>query len=60
VDLSPPAAQDAAFYFFFGVFVVGFVVLSVLTLRWAIRRDRAGRRAWLARRAGEVPPPPEP
>ncbi|MGC1420530.1 MAG: hypothetical protein WA786_10490 [Acidimicrobiales bacterium] len=27
----------------FSIFVLAVVVLSVLTVRWAIRRDRAGR-----------------
>lgn len=42
-------AADAAFYSVFGVFVAAFVVLLVVTLRWAVRRDRAGRAEWLRR-----------
>jgi hypothetical protein len=45
-------AADAVFFAVFGVFVLAFVVLSVITLRWAIRRDRSGREDWLLRRQG--------
>jgi len=31
----------------FSVFVVAIVVLIVMTIRWAIKRDRAGRAAWM-------------
>jgi hypothetical protein len=41
---------DAAFDVVFGVFVLALVVLSVITLRWALQRDRAGRAQWLRRR----------
>ena len=30
----------------FSVFIAATLVLIVLTLRWAIRRDREGRAAW--------------
>ncbi len=42
-------AADAAFYAVFGVFVVAFVVLSVITVGWALRQDRTGRQRWLQR-----------
>lgn len=42
---------DAAFVAVFAVFVVAFVVLAVVTIRWAVKRDRAGRAEWLARQA---------
>jgi hypothetical protein len=45
------AASDVAFGVVFGAFVVAFVVLTVITLRWAVRRDRLGRAEWLRRRA---------
>lgn len=45
----PLVAADAAFYAVFGVFVVAFVVLAVVTTRWAVRRDRAGRAEWVRR-----------
>jgi len=43
-------AANAAFFVVFGAFVVAFAVLAVITLRWAIRRDRQGREDWLQRR----------
>lgn len=53
-------AADAAFVAVFSVFVVAFVVLTVITLTWAVRRDRVGRRAWLERqrRASGTEAPP--
>jgi len=47
--LQMVAASNAAFFTLFGVFVVAMLVLIFLTLRWVIRRDRAGRRAWVER-----------
>jgi len=41
---------EAAFYVVFGIFVVAFAVLVVITMRWAVRRDRSGRAEWLRRR----------
>jgi hypothetical protein len=38
-----------AFYAVFGVFVVAFAFLSFVSVRWALRRDRAGRAEWLRR-----------
>jgi hypothetical protein len=43
---TPPA-----FYAVFGVFLAALVVLAVVTVRWAVRRDRAGRAEWVRRRA---------
>jgi hypothetical protein len=37
----------------FSFFVLAVVVLTVLTVRWAIRRDRAGRSTTMPRRDGE-------
>jgi len=54
---------DVAFDAVFSVFVVAFVVLAVVTVRWAIKRDRAGRAAWVRRQAPardvrpDAPPP---
>jgi len=45
------AGGDGAFYAVFGVFVAAFVVLAVVTLRWAVRRDKAGRAEWAGRRS---------
>jgi hypothetical protein len=42
-------ATAVAFGVVFGIFVAALVVLAVITLRWAVRRDRAGRREWAAR-----------
>ena len=39
----------AAFVVVFGVFLAALVVLAVVTLRWAVRRDRKGRAEWAAR-----------
>ena len=44
------AAVNVAFAVVFGVFVVAFVALIVFIAVWAIRRDKAGRDAWLERR----------
>ncbi len=53
LTVSAVVASDTAFGIVFGLFVVGFVVLSVLTISWAIRRDRPGRDAWRRRMAEE-------
>jgi hypothetical protein len=59
--LSPVlAASNTAFFVIFGVFVVAFVVLAFITVRWAIRRDRTGRQAWEEQRAKSPPVPPGP
>jgi hypothetical protein len=42
----PLPAADAAFGIVFGLFVAAFAVLAVVTVRWAVRRDRTGRDAW--------------
>jgi len=43
-------ASNVAFAIVFSIFIVAMVVLAVVVLLWAIRRDRAGRADWLARR----------
>lgn len=54
-----PAAADAAFYAVFAVFVAAFAVLAAVSIRWAVRRDRAGRSEWVrrqqAREEGDQP-----
>ena len=50
-------AANLAFAIVFGVFVVALVVLGVVTMAWAVRRDRLGRADWLARRSGRSPGP---
>lgn len=42
---------DVAFDVVFAVFVVAFAVLAVVTVRWAVKRDRAGRADWVRRQA---------
>lgn len=53
--VTPVLGASVAFYVVFSAFVVAFVVLTVITLTWAVRRDRAGRRAWAERRQRERP-----
>lgn len=38
----------------FAVFVLAFAVLVVVTIRWAVRRDRAGRAEWARRQAEQA------
>ena len=42
-----------SFRIVFGVFVVALVALVVITLRWAVRRDRQGRIEWERRHQTE-------
>ena len=56
--LQPALASDAAFFAIFGVFVAAMLVLVVVVLVWAIRRDKAGRAAWLQRQGGTASGPP--
>jgi len=51
---STLAASDVAFGVVFGAFVVAFVVLSFITVRWAVRRDRRGRTEWQRRVFGDA------
>jgi hypothetical protein len=51
------AATSAAFVVVFAFFVAGLLALVVITLRWAVRRDRQGRAQWVERRGG---PPADP
>jgi hypothetical protein len=57
-------ASNAPFYILFGIFIVALLILVVVVLTWAIRRDRAGRAVWLKRRQDkataadrDAPPP---
>jgi uncharacterized membrane protein YadS len=59
------AANDVAFAVIFGIFIVALLVLIVIVISWAVRRDRQGRAAWSQRRTGgatnadgETPPTP--
>jgi ABC-type branched-subunit amino acid transport system permease subunit len=64
VHQLPLLASNTAFAVIFGIFVVALLVLIVIVLTWAIRRDRAGRAAWAVRQQqrseaaedGDVPP----
>jgi len=49
-------ASNVAFAIVFGLFVAAMVVLAVVVLLWAIRRDRAGRADWLRGRQGRGRP----
>ena len=42
-------ASDVAFGIVFGVFVAATAVLAVVTIVWAVRRDRSGRETWRQR-----------
>lgn len=44
-----------AFAVVFAIFIAATLTLAVVTLRWAIRRDRVNREAFEARRAEEGP-----
>jgi hypothetical protein len=56
VHPMPLLASNTAFFVVFGVFVVALLVLVVIVLTWAIRRDRAGRAAWMLRRQQQSAP----
>ena len=45
--MAPLLAANVAFVVVFGLFVVAFVGLVVFIAVGAIRRDKAGREAWL-------------
>jgi hypothetical protein len=68
VHPMPLLASNTAFFVIFGIFVVALLVLIVIVLTWAIRRDRAGRASWMLRRQqqaaapgeGDVPRSPRP
>ena len=50
----PSPATDAAFFVIFGIFVVAMLTLAVVVVLWAVRRDRAGRAAWVARHHQDI------
>jgi len=52
VTASLIGAPGIAFGAVFGLFIAAFLVLVVVTMRWAVRRDRQGRSAWLERQRG--------
>jgi hypothetical protein len=53
------SAGTTAFFVIFGIFVVAMLVLVVIVIRWAVRHDMAGRKAWRARQEARVQPPPD-
>jgi hypothetical protein len=53
------SAGTTAFLVVFGIFMVAMLVLVVIVIRWAVRHDMAGRKAWRARQeARQLPPDP--
>jgi uncharacterized membrane protein len=61
VAVAELSASNLAFTIVFSLFIAAFLGLSVITLLWAIRRDRRGRAAWQERqvqRAEELQRPP--
>jgi len=63
----PLLASDVAFGVLFGIFIAALLVMIVITLTWAVRRDKQGRAAWRQRQQdrtsaaeGDVPPAPRP
>ena len=61
-DGAGSSGADPAFYPVFAVFILAFAVLAVVTVRWALRRDRARRAEWLRhhqqRMGGDIVRPP--
>ena len=55
VPLAPMVATNVGFDITFGLFVVAWLILAFVTIRWAIRHDRAGFSAWRRRQAGAAP-----
>lgn len=51
-----PSASDVAFGVVFGLFAAAIVVLAVVTITWAVRKDRPGREAWRQRMIERRPP----
>jgi hypothetical protein len=49
LTVSKLTASDTAFGIVFGLFIAAFVVLAVVTITWAVRRDRPRREAWRRR-----------
>jgi uncharacterized membrane protein (DUF485 family) len=66
--LSMPivASSSVAFGVIFGIFVAALLVLTVIVVLWAVRRDRAGRALWRERHqeggtaGSNGAPPPRP
>jgi hypothetical protein len=54
------SAGNTAFFVIFGIFMAAMLVLVVIVIRWAVRHDMAGRKAWRARQEARQLPPDEP
>jgi hypothetical protein len=54
------SAGSTAFFVIFGIFVVALLALVVIVIRWAVRHDMAGRKAWRDRQESRMQPPPDP
>jgi hypothetical protein len=60
------ASTSPAFGIIFGIFVAALLVLIVIVVLWAVRRDRAGRALWRERHqeggtaGSNGAPPPRP
>jgi hypothetical protein len=53
------SAGNTAFLVVFAIFMVAMLVLVIIVIRWAVRNDMAGRKAWRARQeARQLPPDP--
>jgi hypothetical protein len=55
VTLQPAMATNVGFDITFGLFVLAWLILAFVTIRWAVRHDRAGFSAWRRRQAGAAP-----
>jgi hypothetical protein len=47
-------ASNVPFAIIFGIFIVALITLIVITIMWAVRRDRPGRAAWRQRQAEQA------
>ena len=52
--LTMLASSNVPFDILFGIFVLALLTLVVIVIAWAIRRDRAGRAAWVQRQQGKT------
>jgi hypothetical protein len=50
----PLLASEVAFAVVFGIFIVALLVLTVIVLTWAFRRDKQGRVAWRQRQQDRI------
>jgi uncharacterized membrane protein len=65
-SLAVLLASNVPFAIIFGIFIAALVTMIVITLMWAVRRDRPGRAAWRQRQAEradaaerDLPPGPQ-